>query len=138
MSPIRSLHCVLALSLALPLAGCGGDPAQASTDIATRNATAAVAATDDAAALPPPFDPGLEAYERAQLPDAVAALSGIERAAWVSESTLVVELGDVEAGGRAHLCPMVERYVSQRAVRLQLQPPSGSDAPVRFLQCRPY
>lgn len=136
MQPIQPLHLALAIGLTFPLAGCGGDPAQASTELPAR--TIAATASELPALAPPPPDPGLAAYERAQLPGAVAALPGIERAAWASESTLVVHLSDASAGERPHLCPTVERYVSQRATRLQLQPPSGSGESVRFLQCKPY
>lgn len=133
MRPIVLLVCGLLSPLWLAT-GCAGDNAQAST-AAVRRAPVAVA---EPGLQPPPFDPGLERYEREQLPGAVQGLEGVERAAWASESTLVVHLEDSKAGDRAHLCPTVERYPALRATRLQLQPPPGSGGAVRFLQCRPY
>ena len=41
---------------------------------------------------------------------------------------------DIEAA----LCPLLERYPELAASRVQLQPPPGSQKPVRFRQCRSY
>lgn len=133
MRPLAALACA-AFALTLFVAGCGGDSAQASSATAPR----APVAVAEPALQPPPPDPGLERYEREQLPGAMQSLDGVERAVWVSDTTLIVHLADTRAGDRAHLCPTVERYPSMRAIRLQLQPPVDSTAPVRFLQCKPY
>jgi len=69
----------------------------------------------------------------------VSTLPGIERALWSTRSTLVVYLQDpADDKEIAELCAALERYDALRASRLQLQPPTGSDAPVRFMQCRAF
>ncbi|HZH44323.1 MAG TPA: hypothetical protein VEY50_09615 [Lysobacter sp.] len=139
MRPSSVLSCT-ALALSLLLTACGDDsPALASTTPAPPPAaTAAPAPAPEPALQPPPFDPALESYERAQLPKAVAELGGIDRAMWASDSTLVVYVGDGAFATRDYLCPIVERYPALRTTRLQLQMPAGSGAPVRFLQCKQF
>lgn len=132
----HALHssALLALLLAVLSAGCGGDDAQASINTKPRQAPTAL---DEVSALPP-ADPGLERYERDQLMAAVAGLPPVQKAAWASDSTLVVHLRKDVGLERAELCPTVERYVALRATRLQLQAHPDSGKPVRFLQCRAY
>jgi len=74
---------------------------------------------------------------RRELADAVATLPFVARAAWASQSTLVVFLSST--GGAdpvAGICRLVERYEELRTSRLQLQP--VGDGPVRFRQCRSF
>ena len=69
----------------------------------------------------------------------VSVLPGIERASWATHSTLMVQLlpSATEAQIDA-ICTVVERSEALAASRVQLQPAPGSDAPVRFMQCRAY
>ena len=71
--------------------------------------------------------------------NAVAALPGVERVLWSTSSTLVVQQrADVDQAQVQEICGVLRRYDTLRASRLQLQPPSGSDRKVRFLQCQAY
>ena len=94
-------------------------------------------ATADSA-VPPPDDPQALAERRRKLASAISTLPWVDRAAWSTQSTLMVHLaGDVEAD-KAELCRLVDPYAELRASRLQLQPPQDSEKPVRFIQCRTY
>lgn len=85
-----------------------------------------------------PVPPG-EAEQRDEVVHMISAMPGIEQAAWSTLSTLLVDLQE-DAGEEeiADLCVALERYDAVRASRLQLQPPPGSDKPVRFKQCFAY
>lgn len=114
---------------------------------ATRPAAPIAAAPAPAAPAPaaPPAgiagaaDPDRERRERAEVIRAVAAVPGVGRALWSTSSTLLIE--QVADDGRdrvPEICAILGRYDALRASRLQLQPPPGSGARVRFLQCRSY
>ena len=103
---------------------------------------AAPAPTTDTAAIAAPVDnaPALpEAEQRREMERGVSVLPGIERASWATHSTLMVQLlpSATEAQIDA-ICTVVERSEALAASRVQLQPAPGSDAPVRFMQCRAY
>ena len=70
--------------------------------------------------------------------DAVATLFGVSRALWSSQSTLLVYLSSASADPMNDICPLLEQYPELAASRVQLQPPDGSDKPVRFTHCRTY
>ena len=92
----------------------------------------------DIAVPPPPDDPQALVDRRRRLASAVSTLPWVDRAAWSTQSTLMIHLvGDTEAD-KAELCRLVEPYAELRASRLQLQPPQDSQKPVRFIQCRTY
>lgn len=76
--------------------------------------------------------------QREQLRKAVSTLPDVDRAVWSSESTLQVFLSAVNGDAFERICPLVERFDELAASRIQLTPPPGSDARVRFRQCRPY
>ena len=112
--------------------------------IPTPTPTAAAPTTDEAPApaatvAPPPApDAGEVAYDRSQVALAGAALPGIADAAWVTDSTLLVNLR-IDADERlADICAILEQYETLRTSRLQLQPAPGSSDPVRFRQCRVF
>lgn len=95
-------------------------------------------AADASTPAPPPDDPRALVERRRKLATAISTLPWVDRAAWSTQSTLMVHLaGDVEAD-KAELCRLVEPYAELRASRLQLQPPQDSQKPVRFIQCRTY
>ena len=70
--------------------------------------------------------------------ETLSSLPGIERALWLTRSTLVVHLVDGTADRLTEICAALERYEGLRTSRVQLQPPEGSEARVRFIQCRTY
>lgn len=77
--------------------------------------------------------------QRTMIERDISILPGIERASWVTRSTLLLQLlpGATEAQIDA-ICTVLERSEALRASRVQLQPAAGSDKPVRFMQCRTF
>lgn len=75
---------------------------------------------------------------RKEAANAVATLFGVSRALWSSQSTLMVYLSSPNADPMNDICPLLEQYPELAASRIQLQPPEGSDKPVRFTHCRAY
>ena len=91
----------------------------------------------------PPLQPeaasALTVEQRRQsIARAVATLTHVTSATWVTESTLLVVTDSTEFDPRAAICPLLERDADLAASRLQIRLPPGSDIPVRFLQCRAY
>lgn len=134
----------IAIWPALPQGG-GGTPSRAAAPAAP-SALAATAATPapplgapaPAATVLTPSTPGEVARQRVELAAAVSALAGVDRAVWSSESTLQVYASQVQADPFATICPVVERYDELASSRIQVTPPPGSTAMVRFRQCRLY
>lgn len=85
-----------------------------------------------------PSDPAVLDRRRAETANAISTLAGVDRAIWSTQSTLLVYLATENADPIGALCPLLERYPELAASRVQLQPPQGSDKPVRFKQCRSY
>jgi hypothetical protein len=83
-------------------------------------------------------DPTSLTRRRKETADAISTLPGVDRAVWSTQSTLLVYLAAANADPLPALCPLLLRYEELAPSRLQLQPPAGSDAPVRFRQCRSY
>jgi hypothetical protein len=119
-------------------------PATAATPQAVRSEgeqpapTARQAQSDALQAGDVPDDPAALEERRRTLARALATLPWVDRALWSTQSTLVVHLAGERDADKDALCALVERYPELRASRLQLQPPRGSDRPVRFTQCRVY
>ena len=104
---------------------------------------AAGAAASDAAQIAAdneavPTDPVELEQRRREVADTISTLFGVGRAFWTTQSTLQVNLSSAEADPVSDLCPLLERYPELAASRIQLQPPTGSERPVRFMQCRSY
>ena len=76
--------------------------------------------------------------QRAEVAAAVSTLADVDHAAWSTESTLEVVLSTIQDDPFSRICPLVERYDDLAASRIQLTPPPGSTATVRFRQCRAY
>lgn len=87
---------------------------------------------------PVPTDPAELEKRRREAANAISTLSGVSRALWSTQSTLLVYLSREEADPTTELCPLLERYPELAASRVQMQPPPGSNKPVRFKQCRTY
>ena len=85
-----------------------------------------------------PTDPAALERRRRETANAISTLFGVDRALWSTQSTLLVHLSAEEADPSGELCPLLERYPELAASRVQLQPPPGSQRPVRFKQCRSY
>lgn len=107
---------------------------QATQTAAARNATPAAPGTE------PPVAPvsGDDEATRQAVLDAVDVIEGVDRSVWSTRSTLLVQLETDTRDVRDDVCAVLERHEALRASRVQLQPPSGSTASVRFLQCRAY
>ncbi|MBJ6980491.1 restriction endonuclease [Luteimonas sp. MC1572] len=86
-----------------------------------------------------PDDATLE-QQRADIASAVSTLAMVDRVIWSTSSTMEVFLASVDADHDPFtaICPLIERYPALAASRIQLTPPHGHDAQVRFRQCRNY
>lgn len=118
-------------------------PAVAAAAVAAPAATpmpaaSAVAPAAAAAGQAVPTDPAVLERRRVEIANAISTLAGVDRAIWSTQSTLLVYLATEDANPIAALCPLLERHPELAASRLQLQPPTGSDKPVRFKQCQAY
>lgn len=77
-----------------------------------------------------------EADQRKQVIDQVGALPGIDSVIWSTRSTLMVQFAEEFTQLRIdEICVILKQYEAVRTSRLHLQPPKGSEARVRFLQC---
>ncbi|TYT23840.1 restriction endonuclease [Luteimonas viscosa] len=110
-------------------AGAGVEPAASAT---TQETTAA------APAAAPPDAPASIEQQRADVAAAVSTLPDVDRAIWSTESTLQVMLSSIDGDAFTRICPLMERYEDLASSRIQLTPPPGSTASVRFRQCRSY
>ena len=110
---------------------------QATTVAPPAPAPAATQEASEATRSAPALAQGIE-QQRADVAAAVSTLAEVDRATWSSESTLQVFLSSIEDDPFSRICPLVERYDDLAASRIQLTPPPGSTATVRFRQCRSY
>ncbi len=119
----------------------------AATDIAVTPPIQQPAAPAATASTPAPAAQSSTAATQSQQTDtrqrqdalsAIAALPGIERAVWSTQSTLLVFLLAEQQQPWTDICKVLARYPAVRAVRVQLTPPKGSTSPVRFRQCFAY
>lgn len=129
-------------------AAAGPTPAAAAPQAAQSSQSAPAAPAAPASAGPQPTaTPAMPAASpastsederRNEVARVVGTLPGVERAAWTTRSTLLVDLLDENADPFANVCSVLEKYEELRTSRVHLQPPSGSGRPARFLQCRTY
>ena len=106
--------------------------------VATQPASRQAAARQGPAAAPAQLDEAQLQARRKEVAGAIASLPDVDRAIWETQSTLLVHLNEEGTDPRPSICPLLERYDELAATRLQLQPPAGSDKPVRFVQCRAF
>ncbi len=85
-----------------------------------------------------PTDPAELQRRRQDVATAVSTVRGVDKALWSTQSTLLVYLAQDLPDPMGDICPLLERYDELAASRVQLQPPTGSERPVRFRQCRAY
>ncbi|NYZ63314.1 restriction endonuclease [Luteimonas deserti] len=77
--------------------------------------------------------------QRADLASAVGTLPWVDRAIWVSASTLQVFVPRTDDKAAVDgICALVLRQPDLTASRIQLTPPPGSAQQTRFLQCRSF
>ena len=154
LSWLVALLAGVAVWLALPapsapaaVAGSGRDAPQVAADERPGDGTTpppaqpqAMEARPPQAAPEPVAQNGLPDTERqrAEIAAAVSTLADVDRAIWSSESTLQVFLSTVQDDPFGRICPLVLRHDELAASRIQLTPPPGSGANVRFRQCRSY
>ncbi len=115
------------------------------------NAPVAVAAAADAvkppgnsraAAAPEPVTPPREPTEaeldaqRDTVSKALSRTAVVSRGVWITRSTLSVDRIAPEKEVMLTVCGQLERYANLRTSRVQLNPPLGSDEPVRWRQCK--
>lgn len=117
-------------------------PAASAAPVAqTPPATAPAAATSTQPANPPAgtAHTGNPAAERGQVIRSISTLDGVERALWSTPSNLLIyRLTDAQQQDIDRICSILDAYPDLRSSRVQLQPPPGSKARVRFFQCRAY
>lgn len=101
-------------------------------------AASGAAAESKKDSAPVPTDPAALEQRRREAASAISTVFGVDRALWSTQSTLLVYLSSEDADPTTDLCPLLERYPELAASRVQLQPPAGSQKPVRFKQCRTY
>jgi len=104
------------------------DPAQPAAQIGAKNGDPTST----------PIAPASEDEQRDEIIRMVSTLRGIERAMWSTRSTLLIYLADENADPIRGVCDVVKKYDTLRTSRVQLQPPSGSTRPARFLQCATF
>ena len=113
-------------------------PADSAPPAAGVRPAAATAGAPPAAASSVPPDEATVQRQRAELARAISTLPMVDRAGWSTSSNLVVLLLETDSDAFAAICPLVESYPALSSSRIQLNPPQGSSAQVRFRQCRSY
>ncbi|WP_057657415.1 restriction endonuclease [Pseudoxanthomonas dokdonensis] len=106
---------------------------------ATATAAAAPAATVVAATDTDAGEPSEQQLEsqRADVLRAINRIDGIARASWLTRMTLSVDLSaQPEDTVWPRICQQLELYPALSTVRVQLNPPAGSERRVRWRQCQ--
>jgi hypothetical protein len=98
-------------------------------------APAAPASTGTVTVTPYPTDAEL-ADQRAEVLQNINQTPGLARGFWQTSLTLSVDRIATEQEVWPLICKEVERFPALRNVRIQLNPPPGSDEPVRWRQCK--
>ena len=127
----------VATFLALPTPAPASKPAPASPLAMERPLPATPPAPEVVAQMGEPSPEQLE-QQRKDVLQAIATLPDVAQATWSTESTLHVTLAALDGDAFERICPLVERYPAIASSRIQLTPPPGDDARVRFRQCRVY
>ena len=112
------------------------EPAEAPTPAQATGASTTTEAQDSTTETVDPAA-GVE-QQRNDVARTISTLPDVDRAIWSSESTLQVFLSEVDGDAFTRICPLIERFDELASSRIQLTPPQGSDARVRFRQCRSY
>ncbi|GAA4866348.1 restriction endonuclease [Luteimonas vadosa] len=120
--------------------GTAGQTVAATPAAAEAHATPVAGPTpgETPATVPAATDEATLDRQREEVAKAIGTLPMVDRAIWPTKSTLEVLLTDTSVDAIAAICPLIERYEGLAASRIQLTPPPGSEAPVRFRQCRMF
>ncbi len=118
-----------------------GAPVMAQAQQADMVARAVVEPPSTAPAIEPvrPLKEPTEAEldeQRAAISKALTNTTGISRGVWITRSTLSVDRLVPEKEAWPLVCREVELYANLRTTRVQLNPPPGSEEPVRWRQCK--
>ncbi|KIQ96296.1 restriction endonuclease [Lysobacter sp. A03] len=114
------------------------DPTRETTDTSVASSVGADGSGqgESSSVVESPAIAGTEEEQRRDIAAAVGHLPGIARASWATRSTLVALVNaDASEQQIDGICNVLAPYEDLRYSRVQLQPPPGSEAPVRFLQC---
>lgn len=76
--------------------------------------------------------------QRATVSKTLMTVPGVIRGFWISKLTLVVDRSGEDAMVWPLVCRELERYPALRTSRVQMNPPVGSDEPVRWRQCKTF
>lgn len=118
-----------------------GDEASTTPSVATAtpadSSAAKAAPASSAGSAAAPTQQQTE-QRRRDAASAIAALPSVERAVWSTQSTLALDVSNDRADLWGSICGIIDRYEELRSTRVQINPPPGSDAPVRFKQCHAY
>ncbi|MCL1633536.1 restriction endonuclease [Luteimonas sp. SX5] len=131
---------VAGLAIALLLPRSDGDTPDAPAAVAapapgTTATPKPVAASPQAAAAQTESQ---QEQRRKDAASAIAALPGVERALWSTQSTLSLDINSDQPDLWNGICGIIDRYEELRATRVQMNPPPNSGLPVRFKQCHTY
>lgn len=114
-------------------------PARAAVAEAPVGVAPAAPPASDAVATEMPFREPTEEELEAQMREVLKALRetpGISSGVWQTKLTLSVDRIASEKEVWPWICLELERYPALRTTRVQLNPPPGSDEPVRWRQCK--
>lgn len=95
-------------------------------------------ATAEAMAAVAKLSPDEIARRRAMAAKDVALLPQIDSAAWSAQSTLLVRLNKTDGKDKVlidEMCRILVQYEELRFTRVQMEPPSGANLPVRWRLC---
>lgn len=108
---------------------------QSNPDAAAAAPASTASAIEPVHALKEPTEAELDA-QRAAISKALSNTTGISRGIWITRSTLSVDRLVTEKEAWPLVCREVELYANLRTIRVQLNPPPGSEEPVRWRQCK--
>lgn len=110
-------------------------PAAAANKVATPQGAPQPAITESAQGIREPTEAELD-QQRAAVSKALSHTAGISRGVWITRSTLSVDRELPESQAWPLVCREVELYPHLRTIRVQMNPPPGSDEPVHWRQCK--
>jgi hypothetical protein len=117
-----------------------GEPEPATSQAATTPAPAPIAAppASTAPATPTVSRPATEqelTQQRSEVTRALAKAGGLRQPAWISGSTLSVDMLASEAMVMATVCAELAKHPELTLSRIQLNPPANSSERIRWRQC---
>lgn len=135
---IAALVVGVAVALLMPDRDSGKSAAPAAATTASSAARAGEKTGADLPSAPAVQSEQQQEQRRKDAASAIAALPGVERALWSTQSTLSLDVSNDRADLWTSICGIIDRYEELRATRVQMNPPPDSGLPVRFKQCHAY